>query len=343
MKNEIKFDMKNESEKITRIPGKAVTVARSKMFTYPTRLASAWEARIMEINLPAYQLDRPHIEISTRKDSTQIFGIKPRNIYKKIYKRFAAPIQMDDEYIFDSRYEVDANIAHLLTNVAARLLMVKDIYPKPTVILRTNAPTLARNTYKTLDFPLLFTDKEVYGKLILTSDNFKGAYEGFYNSLFGDLAFKGYNKQTPERVFISRKGTRCLINENEVEQTLQEYGFKKVYFEDIPISEQWSLSKNAKVIVGLHGAALASLVFNHNAVKLVELFHPGYVVDMYRHMTNAIGGTWCGVTGQIGENVVKELDFKQKGRSFALSPTKIDTTSLRMALDYLGVGVKADA
>jgi len=161
-----------------------------------------------------------------------------------------------------------------------------------------------------------------------------------YSSLFGDLAFEGLNKQTPERVFISRKGTRRLINENEVEQTLQEYGFEKFYFEDIPISEQWSLAKNAKVIVGLHGAALSSLVFNRNAVKVVELFHPGYVTNMYQHMTNAISGTWCGVTGQLPENVIGELDFKQKARSFALSPTRINTTSLRMALEYLGVGVK---
>jgi capsular polysaccharide biosynthesis protein len=138
-------------------------------------------------------------------------------------------------------------------------------------------------------------------------------------------------------VFISRKGTRSLINENEVERTLKEYGFWKVYFEDIPVSEQWSITKNAKAIVGLHGAALCSLVFNRNAVKLVELFHPGYVVNGYRHYTNAIGGTWCGVTGQLPENIITELDVKQNARSFALLPTKIDITSLRMVLDYMGI------
>jgi capsular polysaccharide biosynthesis protein len=117
---------------------------------------------------------------------------------------------------------------------------------------------------------------------------------------------------------------------------LQAYGFKKYYFEEIPISEQWSVAKNAKVIVGMHGAALSSIVFNSNKVKLIELFHPGYVVDMYRNIANAVGGTWCGVSGKITEDVIGKLDFKQEARAFAETRTQIDINSLRMALEYLG-------
>ena len=117
---------------------------------------------------------------------------------------------------------------------------------------------------------------------------------------------------------------------------MQAYGFKKYYFEDIPISEQWSVARNAEVIVGMHGAALSNIVFNINKVKLIELFHPGYVVDMYRNMVNAVGGTWCGVSGQITEDVIGKLDFKQEARGFALTRTQIDINSLRMALEYLG-------
>jgi len=117
---------------------------------------------------------------------------------------------------------------------------------------------------------------------------------------------------------------------------LQAYGFKKYYFEDIPISEQWSVARNAKVIFGMHGAALSSLVFNSNTVKLIELFHPGYVIDMYRNMANAVGGTWCGVSGQITEAVIGKLDFKQEARGLARTRTQIDINSLRMTQEYLG-------
>lgn len=329
---------KNEPEKSPKIPFKAITSAPAKMFTYPTRLASAWKPGVMEIDLPAEHKDGGEVEVTIRPGSTQSLGLKHGNAYKSLYRKFAAPIQLDGEYIYDARYETDGNIAHLLAIVACTVLVVKPIYPNVKVILRAKATTMAKTAYKLLGIPVLCTDREVSGDLLLVPDGaYRGIYEGLYKSLYGELDFEGYNKQTPERVFISRRGTRCLINEREIEQALQEYGFKKVYFEDIPINEQWSIARNAKVVVGMHGAALSSLVFNRNQVKLLELFHPGYVVDMYRWITNAVDGTWCGVTGQITEDVIKELDFKKNGRSFALSSTLIDITSLRMALDYLDV------
>lgn len=332
--------VKDEQEKSRIIPDISIPIAPAKMFTYPTRLAASWRADIMEINLPAYNLDKPKAEVAIFQGSTRSLKIKSRNIFKNIYRTLAAPIQMDNEYVFDSRYDTDRNIAHIITNVAARALVAKEMCSKVTVILRANASTMAREAYRLLGFPVICTNKEVRGKLILiSSDSSEGTFEGLYSSLFGSLDFEGFNKQTPEKVFISRKGTRSLINEHEVEQTLQRYGFKKLYFEDIPLIEQWSVAKNAKVIVGLHGAALSSLVFNCSAVKVVELFHPGYVVNMYRHTTNIVGGKWCGVTGQLHPEVIRDLDFKQKPRSFALTPTRIDTTSLCLALQHLEVGM----
>jgi len=165
--------MKNEPQKSRKISIRAIPVAPSKMFTYPTRLASAYEAGIMEINLPAYQLDRPEIEVTVRQSSTHSLGINNQNIYKRIYKRFAASIQMDEEYVYDSRYETDGNIAHILTNVAPTLLVTKEMCPRLTVVLRANACTMARNVYKLLGFTVLCTDKDVQGKLILASDGFK--------------------------------------------------------------------------------------------------------------------------------------------------------------------------
>ncbi|MEG4457048.1 glycosyltransferase family 61 protein [Microcoleus sp. N9_A1] len=327
--------MNSQPEKSTVLHNKRTIVAASKMFTYPTRLASAWKPDIMEINLPEYQLKRPDLEISIRQESTRTVP-NSSNIYRKIYRKLAAPMQIDGEYILDSRYETDGNIAHIMTGPVLRLLGAQKICDQVTVVLRSNANNMAKNVYKLLGASILCTDKDINGKLVLADERYPGAYEGCYNALFGELAFEGFNPQTPEKVFISRKGTRSLINESEVEQTLQAYGFKKYYFEDIPISEQWSVARNAKVIVAMHGAALASLVFNSNKVKLIELFHPGYVVDMYRHIANAVGGTWCGVSGQITQDVIAKLDFKQQARYFALTRTKIDINSLRRALEYLG-------
>ena len=327
--------MNSKPEKSIVLHNPPITVAASKRFTYPTRLASAWKPDIMEINLPEYQLTSSDTEISIRQESTRTVP-NSSNIYQKIYRKLAAPMQIDGEYILDSRYEIDGNIAHIMTGVAPRLLAAQKICDRVTLVLRSNPAHMAKNIYKLLGASILCTDKDINGKLILADDQSQGAYDASYNALFGELTFEGFNPQTPEKVFISRKGTRSLINESEVEQTLQAYGFKKYYFEDIPISEQWSIARNAKVIVGMHGAALSSIVFNSNKVKLIELFHPGYVIDMYRNMANAVGGTWCGVSGQITEEVIGKLDFKQQARAFAGTRTQIDINSLRMALEYLG-------
>lgn len=59
--------MNNKPEKSTVLHNPLLSVAASKMFTYPTRLSSAWKPDIMEINLPEYQLKRADIEISIRQ------------------------------------------------------------------------------------------------------------------------------------------------------------------------------------------------------------------------------------------------------------------------------------
>lgn len=332
--------MKTKPENSILLVSKTISIAASKTFTYPTRLVNAWKPSIMEINWPEYQFKIPDIEISIGQESTRSIDNTSSNFYKKIYRKLAAPMQMDGEYILDSRYETDGNIAHIMTGVAPRLIAAKKVCDKVTLVLRSNASNMAKTIYTLLGASIICTDKDINGKLILANDLYPNTYEGYYNELFQDLVFEGLNEHTPEKVFISRRGTRNLINESEVEQTLQAYGFKKYYFEDIPISEQWSVARNAKVIVAMHGAALSHLVLNRNKVKLIELFHPGYVIDMYRNMANIVGGTWCGVTGQITKDVIEELDFKEKARSFAMTPTRIDINSLHMALEYLGVSAK---
>ena len=302
-------------------------------------MLNSWTPAIQEINLVGSSITPPEIEVSVREGSTRSLGIKQtRNPLKAAYHKLLRPIHRNNEYVFDSRYEIDTNIAHVLDNTVSAALIARKTYPKITVILRSNACAMAQTAFNLLGIPILCTDAEVFGRLILINQSGRERFlgRGMYTSLF-DTSFDGYEAVTPERVFISRRHTRTLLNETEVEQVTEEYGFQKVYFEDLPLNRQWSLTRNAKAIVGIHGAALSSLVFNRNAVKVVELFHPGYIVNLYRHLTNAVGGKWCGVTGQLPPDIVRQLDYKKKARYFALEPTRIDITSLRMALEYIGI------
>jgi hypothetical protein len=330
--------LSSPSSDTVKIPGGSIELFAAKTFTYPTRLAHAWEPRILEIAHPAEHLHRRSIEISVREASTRSLGIRFRNPYKRLYQKYAAPIQHRDGYLFDTRYEVDGNIAHILGCIAIKALLARRSYPNITLILRENPHKMAIEAYRLLGFPILCTNRDVEGNLIILSEqNDEPDFEPFYQTEFGQFEFEGYTAETPERVFLARRGTRSIINQGEIEQLLSKYGFTTLYFEDYSMAEQWSIARNAKAVVGIHGAALKNLVFNNQAVKLIELFHPGYVVDIYRRDNAVSGGSWCGVSGQFPGNIIQKLEVEQDARSFALSRLTIDPISLQKALDEIAI------
>ena len=328
------------------IQGQSVYLPAARIYAHPTRLISAWNPMPMQIHLPETLQKPPQIEITiasgvSHNPSPQSFKHRIQRVLVEPFTNHqSAPLELPETYLYDHRYDTDANIAHILTNAATRLLTTQAQFPElppVTVVLRSKAVPMARRAYELLGIPVLCTDRAVQGQLVSVSESSQGAYEWNYGQLFGQHCFSGYSPDTPERVFIARKGDRSLLNEADVEALLAQYGFVKFYYEDIPLQQQWSISKNAKVVVGIHGAALSSLVFNTNRVKLLELFHPGYVVDMYRNLVVAVGGTWTGVIGQLHPEVVRELDFKQQARSFARARARIDLDCLRMGLENLEI------
>jgi ribosomal protein L20 len=336
---------------VVALPSESISIAASKLFTYPTRMANCWAPAIQEIYLSGYLRSRPRTEILVEDNATSTGRKKKavnlwtgyRGAISNIYRSLLPTIEMNADYVFDARYDADGNISHVLINIAPAALMVQRAIPSVVAVLRADATAMARTALNLLQIPILCTDSDVIGKIARISQEgpirgngvFNG--DGLYSSVFDTVSFDGYEKSTPERIFISRRGTRNLLNETEIEQLVKRYGFEKVYFEDIPLARQWSLARNAKAVVGMHGAALASLTFNRNAVKVVELFHPGYVTRHYRELINAVGGSWCGVTGKLPLDIIKQLDFRQKPRHFALYPTELDATSVTMALKNLGI------
>jgi hypothetical protein len=98
----------------------------------------------MEINLPESQLKRPDIEISIQQESTRTVP-NSSNIYRKIYRKLAALMQIDGKYILDCRYETDGNIAHIMTGAVPRVLAVEKICDRVTLLLRSNGNHMAKN------------------------------------------------------------------------------------------------------------------------------------------------------------------------------------------------------
>ncbi|MEG4629417.1 glycosyltransferase 61 family protein [Microcoleus sp. AR_TQ3_B6] len=92
-----------------------------------------------------------------------------------------------------------------------------------------------------------------------------------------------------QRIFISRKQRRRVINEDELVAVLSKFGFKSIAPESLSVAEQVSLFANAEVVIGAHGAALTNTVFCSPGTKLIEIFAPDYVNPCYRKLSSQVG------------------------------------------------------
>lgn len=78
---------------------------------------------------------------------------------------------------------------------------------------------------------------------------------------------------TPPYVYIRRLGRRRIMNEDEVSAFMESRGIVPVDTEAMPIVNQIQLFKQARLIVGSHGAGLTNVLFSDRA-EVVELFGP---------------------------------------------------------------------
>jgi hypothetical protein len=74
-------------------------------------------------------------------------------------------------------------------------------------------------------------------------------------------------------LYVSRKKAkrRRVLNEEQIETYLINYGFKIICLEDYTFMEQVSLMKHCKVLISSHGAGLANINFLSEGSLLVEL------------------------------------------------------------------------
>ncbi|WP_017661586.1 tetratricopeptide repeat protein [Baaleninema simplex] len=89
--------------------------------------------------------------------------------------------------------------------------------------------------------------------------------------------------ELPERIYISRQQAkyRKIVNEAEIIDCLNVYGFVPVALENYSIAEQVRWFANAKAIVAPHGAGLTNLVFCQTGAISIELFSPNYIRYYY--------------------------------------------------------------
>lgn len=87
------------------------------------------------------------------------------------------------------------------------------------------------------------------------------------------LAEKNVSMQNNRRIYASRSkaNRRKVVNDNEVIRALEKHGFIAVNFEDFSFWQQAALMVNAEILVSIHGAGLANILFMNENTWLIEL------------------------------------------------------------------------
>jgi capsular polysaccharide biosynthesis protein len=96
-------------------------------------------------------------------------------------------------------------------------------------------------------------------------------------------------QQRTRRLFVSRRDSgahRPIANEEEVAQTLEQWGFQTVALGNLEIDDQVRLFAAARIVIAAHGAGLANLVFS-TAPTVIELFPPEWVQPDFQALQRA--------------------------------------------------------
>ncbi len=91
-----------------------------------------------------------------------------------------------------------------------------------------------------------------------------------------------------DKIYIDRSGgaNHCqFINENEIANYLQNQGFTKYKLEDLSFSKQIYLFKNAKYIVGAHGAGFSNLAFCKENINVIEVRPEDHPNNIYNRLS----------------------------------------------------------
>jgi capsular polysaccharide biosynthesis protein len=149
------------------------------------------------------------------------------------------------------------------------------------------------------------------------------------------------NIPSPARVFLSRRKTRTLENEAEASAWLGARGFVTVYPEDLDAAGQIRLFRQAEIMVAVHGAGLAPLLYAQPGGRLrqlVEILPCGHMTDVYRVMAGQVGCAWTGVRGKIKPEYIKAAyNFSAPFSSFSLDSFEVDLYALAHAFDLAGI------
>lgn len=323
----------------------AVVVPEARIFCHPSRVANIYKPAVDEIVQKEEVIADETWALSIRHARTAPYSSQ-RAVGRKAKLRYYSELifkgkelNLGHKYFYDARFIDNTNIAHLIQHHLVALGLIRArvglTSSEILVVLDAAVPKMAVDVFSLAGFEVVMTNLPVDGQQV----------EVRFNEFFLLLPFVREHglthplaTETPRKVFISRRASRRIRNENEVFACLQERGYERFYFEEIPLLLQWSLVKNATHIVSIHGAALGALAFRDgSAFSLVEIFSPGFVADCFRKYSAVLGGRWVGCRGKLTGEVASHIDSAANFKKFAFDDFTISPETLLCAMSSLNM------
>jgi hypothetical protein len=344
-------------------------VPESMTFAHSTRMADSWRPTPERIMQPAMQVGPASVHVDVFEGSTAELDIarwRTRHPIKRLKR--ARTVELRGAFVYDTRYEIDSNVGHYVVDTVPKILAARAAIAECLgadvevhAILREGTSRMSTEVFQAFGIPTLATEAKVVAKLVRITENrpetfvdgqlqhsgaplMAGNLAGIYSAFRATLALPG--PATPEKIFVSRRDSRTIENEAEVERILEARGFRKYLFEtgELSLLDQWRVMAGAREIVAIHGAGLTPLIFNSRGLarapndlgglRVVELYGAGYFVDFNRRLAAVVNAHWCGVRGRISPEIVRDLDERGGGRLHQSSPFRVDPETLELALAY---------
>jgi hypothetical protein len=112
----------------------------------------------------------------------------------------------------------------------------------------------------------------------------------------------GMPTATPgRRIYVSRQKChyRKLRNETELQPWLKENGFETIFLEDLSLREQIETMQSAKIVLGVHGAGFANLLFCQPATRVIEIQDPEDPNPHFYALAALLGLDYCLLIGDV--------------------------------------------
>tara|TARA_Y100000592_G_scaffold49315_1_gene78063 strand:- start:2998 stop:4068 length:1071 start_codon:yes stop_codon:yes gene_type:complete len=141
---------------------------------------------------------------------------------------------------------------------------------------------------------LIFLDKKTIYKTIIIGSSLthnRMSLDPPHSSVFDIINSMSGIPSTAKRIYISRRtwtreksdniGTdytneRQCVNEDDIVNMLQKYGFEEIFCEDLSMAGKIGLFRNAEIVVGPIGGGLANVLFCKPNTKVVSINSPEF-------------------------------------------------------------------